>query len=323
MEYTQRYDNSLDFSPAFQQFARGLAGRLIDTYGIRNKDVIEIGCGKGHFLSLLCELGQNRGTGFDPSYEGDRVQSPVADRISYLQDVYCERHTHHRGDLICCRHVFEHIPDPVPFLAMVARTIGERRQAVTYFEVPNVRFILRQLSVWDIIYEHCSYFSRESLSYVFRKCGFEILREDEAYGGQFISVEVRLANGVPAQPTPSDLSELTEMVERFSEVVRARSRDWAARLEELKGNRTAVWGAGAKAVSFLNMLAIGDTVPYVVDINPHNHGLHRAGTGQKIVPPEFLREFRPSRIILMNPLYRGEVREQLRQLGVEAEIIEA
>jgi 2-polyprenyl-3-methyl-5-hydroxy-6-metoxy-1,4-benzoquinol methylase len=325
MQYTQRYDNSLDFSPAFQEFARQLAVRLIETYGIRDKDVIELGCGKGHFLTLLCELGNNRGTGFDPSYEGARMQSACPDRITYIQDIYCEQYTHHRGDLICCRHVFEHIPNPAPVLSMVRRTIGDRHEAITYFEVPNVRFILEKLSIWDIIYEHCSYFSQESLSYVFRKCGFQILREQAAYAAQFLSVEARLADDATSNTAPEDLAELTGMVHQFSEQVRNRTSLWRLRLDriEQEGKRVALWGGGAKAVSFLNMLKVTDSIPVVVDINPHKQGMYLPGTGQKIVGPEFLKEFQPNEIILMNPIYRREIEEQLRQLGVAAKIVEA
>jgi hypothetical protein len=69
LEYSQRYDNSLDYSPVFQEYAKSIARRLIGTYNIRKKQVIELGCGKGHFLTLLCEEGDNRGLGFDPSYD--------------------------------------------------------------------------------------------------------------------------------------------------------------------------------------------------------------------------------------------------------------
>jgi SAM-dependent methyltransferase len=326
MEYSQRYDNSLDFSPVFQEYARQLARRLIDTYGIRGKEVVELGCGKGHFLALLCENGGNRGVGFDPSYEGARVESPAADRITYIADFYGEKYTGHRGDLICCRHVFEHIPDPMAFLSMVRRTIGDRRSAIVYFEVPNVRFILEQLSIWDIIYEHCNYFSSESLGGIFRRCGFEVLRLEETYGAQFLSLEARLANSADgADSNEKDLSDLTAAVGRFSKAVQERSQVWSSRLVKflLDGRRTVIWGAGAKAVSFLNLLKIEDAIPYVVDINPHKQGRHLPGTGQRIVSPGFLKEFRPDVVVLMNPIYRQEVEGQLRDLGVAAEVLDA
>src|SRR5688572_11226652 len=216
MEYSQRYDNSLEFSPVFQEYARHLARRLIDTYGIRGKEVVELGCGKGHFLTLLCEEGGNRGIGFDPSYEGTRIQSPAAERITYVADFYGEKYTGHHGDLICCRHVLEHIPDPVGFLQMVRRTIGDRHSAVVYFEVPNVRFILEQLSIWDIIYEHCNYFSRESLAALFRRCGFEVLNLQETYGSQFLSLEARLSSNANGTASSAEtLSGLEPAVARF------------------------------------------------------------------------------------------------------------
>lgn len=327
LEYSQRYDNSLDFSPVFQAYAHQLADRLVETYGVRNKEVVELGCGKGHFLTLICEAGNNRGIGFDPSYEGARMPSSSPDRITYIQDFYSERYTEYHGDLICCRHVFEHIPDPVSFLGMVRRTIGERESAVIYFEVPNVRFILQQMSIWDIIYEHCNYFSRESLAHTFEQCGFDVIRNEESYGGQFLSLEAKLSGefGDETEKRRRDVEELSKCVREFSEKARLRSKNWNAKLDEFQrlGRRTIVWGGGAKTVSFLNMLETGPSVPYVVDINPHKQGRFLPGTGQQIVDPAFLREFRPDNVILMNPIYRKEVDEQLRSLGVAAEVIEA
>lgn len=326
LEYSQRYDNSLDFSPVFQDYATELAKRLIETYEIRDKDVVELGCGKGHFLNLICEQGTNRGVGFDPSYEGERVQSKASDRITYVQDFYGEKYTGHRGDLVCCRHVFEHIQDPNGFLSTVRQTIGDQESTVAYFEVPNVRFILEKLSIWDVIYEHCNYFSHEALGSVFRRCGFEVIRLEDAYGGQFLSLEARLSDEPNAQEDyRNDVSGLAIAVKQFEEQVQRSSKKWQTRLDDLRQQeqRVVIWGGGAKSVSFLNMLKVEDAIPYVIDINPHKQGLHIPGTGQKIVAPLFLKEFQPQIVILMNPIYRGEIETQLAEMGVAAELIDA
>jgi len=326
LEYSQRYDNSLDFSSVFQKYAQTLAHRLVESYDIRKKKVLELGCGKGHFLTLLCEAGENHGIGFDPSFEGSRLQSPAAERITYVADFYGEKYTQHQGDLICCRHVFEHIPDPVAFLSMVRRTIGDRRSTIVYFEVPNVRFILQQHSIWDIIYEHCNYFSRESLAYTFRAGGFEVVRLEESFGGQFLSLEARLADQAgKGHAQEVDTADLAANVAQFAEEVRERSRTWEDQLKRIRRERqrVVIWGGGAKAVSFLNMLKIGEEIPYVVDINPHKQGRHLPGTGQKIVAPEFLPEFQPQLVILMNPIYRKEVGAQLKKLNVAAKLLDA
>ncbi|MBD5781191.1 methyltransferase domain-containing protein [Pelagicoccus sp. NFK12] len=326
LEYSQKYDNSLDFSPVFQSYAEGLADRLIETYSIRGKRVVELGCGKGHFLSLLCERGENTGIGFDPSYEGERVDSAVAERIEYVQDFYGEKYTDHPGDLVCCRHVLEHIKNPFDFLASVRKTVGGNTDTIVYFEVPNVRLILERLSVWDIIYEHCNYFSRESLVNLFGSAGFEVLRIEETYEKQFLSIDCRLSSeGASSQATPEPLNDLSGLVDRFSTEMKERIGSWHARLEEFEkaGKKVAIWGAGAKTVGFVNMLQIGDRIPIAVDINPHKQGLHLAGMGQKIVSPVQLQSEKPDVVIVMNPIYSGEIKSQLDSMGLTPEIIEA
>ncbi len=325
LEYSQSYDNSLDYSPVFQEFANGLAEKLIDTYGIREKRVVELGCGKGHFLSLLCEKGENSGIGFDPSYEGERIDSPAASRIEYVQDFYGEKYTDHPGDLVCCRHVLEHIKDPVNFLSSTRNTVGDQRDTVVYFEVPNVRLILEKMSVWDIIYEHCNYFSIESMTSLFRQEGFEILNTEETYQQQFISLECRLAaTNTPTISEPINLSQLSQLVEEFSEKMKERMATWTQRLAEFEsvGKRVVIWGAGAKTVGFVNMLKIDHQISSVVDINPHKQGLHLAGTGQKIVPPEQLQNEKPDVVILMNPIYKNEIAKQLKEMGLTPELID-
>src|SRR5215813_2478046 len=55
MGYTPAYENSLHFSPRFQAYAQELATRLLERYRLRGKNIIEIGCGQGEFLSMLCK----------------------------------------------------------------------------------------------------------------------------------------------------------------------------------------------------------------------------------------------------------------------------
>jgi SAM-dependent methyltransferase len=326
IEYSKRYDNSLDYSPVFQIYAQGLARRLINTYGIRKSRVVEIGCGKGHFLNLICEEGDNHGVGFDPSYEGDRVQGLAAGRITYYQDFYGAKYTGNSGALVCCRHVVEHIGAVLEFLSMVRQTIARTPSTIVYFEVPDVRFILEKLSIWDIIYEHCNYFSRESLGNIFKRCGFDILRLEQTYGGQFLSIDARLArNDDAVRQFNSDLLDLGALVAQFATQARERLETWQGRIDAFRQRkkRAVVWGGGSKAVTFLNLFKAGDAIPYVVDINPHKQDRFVGGTGQRVVSPEFLMEYQPDVIILMNPIYRSEVVARANAMNLTAEILDA
>jgi SAM-dependent methyltransferase len=325
VDYTLSYDNSLGFSPFFQDYERRLADRLIDTYQIRGKDVVEIGCGQGHFLGLVCELGGNRGYGFDPSHDPAHAGIQVGSLVTVVREHYSERYADRPADLLCCRHVLEHLPDPRDLIRMLRRALDAQPGSVVYFEVPNALLFLRELSIWDIIYEHCGYFSAESLGNLFRSCGFEVLALGEDYQGQFVSIEARPGanrSGADVGPTP-DVSGLARDVSAFSEQFLRKKREWRERLAALGGDgtRAVVWGGGAKGVSFLNLLELGDAIEWVVDVNPRKQGTYLAGSGQKIVAPEFLKEVAPDIVVVMNPIYKVEIEEELRSLGLSPQVV--
>jgi SAM-dependent methyltransferase len=323
MEYTQDYENSLHFSPRFQSYAESLAVRLIERYDLHGKDIIEIGCGKGDFLKLLCERGANRGVGFDPSYVPEQGTPATAERVTFIQDFYSERYASCQADFICCRHVLEHIHSPRDFLARVRQAIGSRPGTVVFFEVPNVSFTLRGQGIWDLIYEHCSYFGVGSLSRLFTLCGFDTYDVTETYGSQFLCIEALPGEGLAdsAGDVGRDLGGLACDVAAFADAYRSKVQVWRRTLERMAraGQRAVVWGAGSKGVTFLNVLETQEQILYAVDINPRKQGMYLAGTGQQIVPPEFLREVRPDVVIVMNPMYEGEIRQMTENLGLSME----
>jgi len=317
--YEEGYDNALDFSAVFQDYARQLADDLIARYELRGKDVIEIGCGMGDFLERLCERGGNRGVGFDPT-------APASGRrAEFVRDLYTRRYHDRPADLIICRQVFEHVHEPVPFLSELRATIGERGTPV-FFEVPNIRNITRELSVWDIIYEHCSYFGVESLSRVFARCGFLVEEVVSLYEDQFLGLHAR-----PSGPNSLDrfakvdLEAVTREVEAFSSAFESRLQEWRARLSTMEndGRCAVVWGAGARGTSFVNLLDSCAMIRYLVDINPRKHGKYVPGSGQEIVAPDRLRQIRPDVVVVMNPLYLQEIAQSVEDLGVSAEVVPA
>lgn len=323
--YDEDYENSLHFSPRFQVYSRSLAESLVSRYDLHNKDLIEIGCGNGDFLITLCELGKNRGVGFDPGYTPERSRTQPGEQITFIQDYYTERYAHYRADFLCCRHVLEHLHHPLDFLHNIRRTIGVRSDSVVFFEVPNVMFMLRDLSVWDIIYEHYSYFSNSSLERLFTLSGFEVCNLTETFEGQYLCVEALPGNKTPSSKARhrKDLDEVKRLASVFAEDYRRKVEFWASELGKVssEGKKAVVWGGGSKGVTFLNTLATRDQIHYVVDINPHKQGKYIAGTGQKIVSPELLRSFRPDYIILMNAIYYDEVSQLAKGMNLPAKVL--
>jgi SAM-dependent methyltransferase len=324
-EYSSRYEETQAFSPRFNQFARDLAGRLIERYDLRGKDILEIGCGKGEFLVMLCEMGQNRGIGIDPGYIEERTRSEAASRMRFIRDFYCEKYSCLTADFVCCRHTLEHIQPTRQFVRMVGDAIGNRSDTVVFFEVPDVSRVLKEQAFWDIYYEHCSYFSLASLARLFRSCGFEVLDLAKDFGDQYLLIEARPGRGSDGGlfEGENDLEALARDVKQFTKTSAGRVEGWKRELRALKarGRRAVIWGSGSKAVAYLTALGVEDEIEYVVDINPYKHGMYLAGTGHEIVPPTFLTEYRPDAVFVMNPMYCDEIRCDLQRIGVAAELV--
>jgi len=320
--YTPDYENSLHFSPQFQRYAEDLADRLIRDYRLTGKDIVEIGCGKGEFLELLCRDGRNRGIGFDASYE-DRSGVTRGGTVRIEKAPFSEDNVDANADLICCRHVLEHIARPAAFLAEVRRAARRAGNPVLYFEVPDALWTLRDLGIWDIIYEHPSYFLRDTLIRLFERAGFAVARAGTAFAGQFLSIEASLADSGICEEVAAPLDESSELVARFASDYRDKTSAWQQRLDAwlAEGRRVAIWGAGSKGVTFLNVVPAAARIETIVDVNPRKTGRHVPGSGQVVREPAFLRQAPVDLVLVMNPIYRSEIRDQLEALDQRPELV--
>lgn len=322
--YAPNYEDQQSFSPTFNRFAKELAQQLIDKYDLHNKSIVEIGCSKGDFLYLLCELGNNRGVGIDPSAVPGRVESSAADRVTLIQDYYSEKYADQVGDFICCRHTLEHIQPTAEFVSTVRRSIGDRDVAVV-FEIPDTVRVLKEVAFEDIYYEHCSYFTPGSLARLFRNCGFEVTDLYRAYGDQYLLIDAKPI-AIPTEKVhelEDSPKQIAQAVQHYIDQIGGKLEGWRKQLEaaQQQGKKVVVWGSGSKCVAFLTTLDTIDKIQYVVDINPHRHGKFIPGVGKQIMSPEFLKDYQPDQVIVMNEIYCDEIGAMLQEMGVTTELI--
>lgn len=321
MTYSEEYEGTQAFSPTFNAFHRRLAQDLIDRYDLRGKRILEIGCGRGEFLALLCEMGNNEGVGFDPAYPDDPAASPPG--VTIFKEIYAPGRTSGTFDLVCCKMTLEHIDDVGAFISTVRQGLVEESETVVFFQVPDAERILREGAFWDIYYEHCSYFTSTSLAHLFRCQGFAVRRTWTEYDGQYLMIEAQPSALPAAPPSNASLRTLRHDVDHFARHVPRQQEAWRRLVRDAHqaGRRIVLWGGGSKAVAFLTTLALSDEIACVVDVNPHKHGTFIAGTGQEIVSPEALAETPPDLVIVMNPVYCEEIRAMLDQMHLAPTLI--
>jgi hypothetical protein len=245
--------------------------------------------------------------------------------IDFIQDYYSEEYANLEADVICCRHTLEHISDPRQLIQKLRLAIGNRRDTLVFFELPGFMRVLNEGAFWDIYYEHCNYFTAGSLARLFRSCGFAIDDLYLDYDGQYLIITARPASGptVMSLDIENDLELLPDAIEKFREKCSGSISHWHSYLEQMfaSSQKVVLWGSGSKAAAFLATVNPADKIDYVVDINPFKHGKYMPGTGQKIVSPQFLNQYKPNKVVVMNPIYRNEIRRDLDCLGVTADLV--
>jgi hypothetical protein len=322
VNYEVDYENSQMFSPRFRRYAEELSDTLIAKHDLHHKHIVEIGGDKGDFLRIICDRGDNLGVSIGPSYSPE-PGNDIPSNVRFIKDYYTAKYADEPADIIICRHVLEHFWGARDLIKIVRQAVGERRDIVVYFEVPNGDFIFREQAVWEFHYQHVSYFTKTSLTKLFTECGFEVREVQESFEGQFLGIEACAAahDGASNQITRGDGEPMTAVSCRALRIAfHTRVVSWQNQLKLLRANgqRVFAWGAGAKAVTFLNIVdPAGDAISRIVDVNPRKTGRFVPGSGQEIVEPNALRELSPDVLILMNAVYRDEIRAAVRALGLD------
>ena len=316
--YDSAYENSLHFSPRFQTYAEALAEDLAARFGVEGGTVVEIGSGGGDFLAMVAAHGFGSGVGIDPSLPAARDGRAGEATLTFLPGTLAEAPAGLQADLVICRHVLEHVPDPVGLLRE-AREAVSRDGASLYVEVPDGEHMLEAPAIWDLIYEHVGYFNDAALRTALAAAGWVVQRSGSSFGGQYRWAEattagpVTLDGGRPGGPE----GDVSEPARRFAEVYSATVRRWSRFMEAERaaGRRVAAWGAGSKGVTFANSMAHG--LDAMVDINERKHGRFVPGTGQRVSSPAEIAG-RVDTVLVMNPIYLDEVEAAGTAAGVDA-----
>lgn len=322
VDYASTTEESQHFSGTFSRFAKELAAEIAGRQDLEGRLVLEIGCGKGDFLEELVERTGAQAIGIDPGFIPERLPGAAGRRIRFIRSDFEPGLIDETPDLIVCRHTLEHIPEVSVFMRDVMAVTHGRPDVQIMFETPDAARVLEEGAFWDIYHEHCSYFTLGSHARLFRAAGLDVTRSYLAYGAQYIIQYAEPGLGAP-HPEELDLEATLALAEAFPAKVAAQRAHWSGMVRQAHraGRRTAIWGGGSKAVAFLTTLGLADEIGHVIDINLHKQGKYLPGTGHLVSAPSALRSDPPDLVIVMNPVYLGEITSDLAGMGLHPEIV--
>ncbi len=309
--YDRSYEGTQSYSAHFQRYLRQTALAWRDQLGGDVPSLLEVGCGQGEFLDVLAETTDARLVGYDPAYRnGNLIRAMI--RAESLPASPTEKF-----GAVINRMTLEHIADPASFVSGMAGWVAEGGCLVT--QVPNAARMITQALYCDLIYEHVNYFNAYAIVQLLERAGFAHNRCQLSYDNQHLTVFSQRAAKTGHREKPGTRQAL----EAFSPAVAIFADHWNARLagHHHAGHEIFIWGAGSRATTFINTLREPAVIAGAIDINPRRNGTFIQGTACETYLPEVLRDRSDIKIVVMNPVYRDEISDRLRDLSVTAELL--
>ena len=283
-------------SAEMRAFRDAQFGAFVSRFGLTGRKAIEIGCGRGEYLSALNAAGA---LGHGVEHGEESVAACVAQGLRVTRGfVDAPDHLLADGpfDAFLILNFLEHLPDPNATLRGIRHNLSEN--GVGMVEVPNFDAILRERQFAEFMSDHLLYFTAATLTTALTVNGFDVLECSEQFHGYILSALVR-------KRAPLDLSAFHLQQSRQRDQVHEFIRRFAP-------GRVAIWGAGHQAFAIMALLDIGSSIRYVVDSAPFKQGKFTPATHIPIVAPEQLMADPVDAVIVIAGGYSDEVARIVR-----------
>ncbi len=285
------------FSTEMTDFRQTQFGEFVRQFDLTGKKVLEIGCGRGEYLSLMQTAGSDA---YGLEYSAQSVQICLENALNVSQG-FIESRTQVLDnapfDAFINLNFLEHLPDLNTVLGGIHHNLAA--DAVGLVEVPNFDMMLRDNLFSEFIGDHLFYFTADTLRTALTLNGFEVLSCREVWHSYIISATVRKRERLDISRFYHYQTQLKNEIERY--------------LARFGDKKVAVWGAGHQALAVLSMSELAGKICYVVDSAPFKQGKYTPATHIPIVPPDALETDPVEAIIVMAASYSDEVTGIIRQ----------
>lgn len=283
-------------SPEMRAFRLEQFGGWLVEYGLTGRKVLEVGCGRGEYLSLLAEAGADAyGIEHLPASVDACRQAGLRVEQGFVGGPD-SRLAAGPFDGFMILNFLEHIPTAQLTLQGIAANLADG--AVGMVEVPNFDMIIAKGLFAEFIPDHLFYFTERTLARLLEANGFEVLDCRAAWHDYVLSATVR-------KRCPQDLSALAAC----QGALRASFEGFLDRFEP---GRVAIWGAGHQSLALISLMGIAGRIRYVLDSASFKQGRYTPATHLPIVAPARLDDGEVDAVIVLAASYSAEVVRQIR-----------
>lgn len=261
------------------------------TYQLVGRNILEVGCGRGEYLSLMNTVGMH-------AYGLENSKASVLDCINqglqvsqgYFDDDFIKINTN-PFDGFMCLNFMEHWPDPKATLRSIRENLADN--AIGLIEVPNFDMIIEKGLYSEFISDHLLYFTQDTLTSTLQTNGFDVLECKSVWHNYILSATVRKRSRTNLNFLNNIRLDISAQLNKY--------------INNFPAGKVAVWGAGHQALAVLALADLGNKIAYVVDSAPFKQGRYTPATHIPIVAPEQLVKNPMDAVIIMAASYSDEV----------------
>lgn len=265
--------------------------RFIEHFNLLDKKILEVGCGRGEFLSIL---NQHNVKAHGIEHSSSSIAHCEALGLS-VEQIYLFSEAVRLKDGPFDAFIFlmflEHLPAPRDVLIGLSTNL--KAGAPGIIEVPSLDFLIKKNLLTEFIPDHLTYFTKSTLEILLSTSGFDVLTMEEARDDYVLCATVR-------KRTPLTLNAIKPLQGRLASEI----RDF---LGIHSGMPIAIWGAGHQALTSISMFGIASQLSMIVDSSPAKQGLFAPGSGLPIRPPLDLITKNIEIVIVMAGSYSEEI----------------
>lgn len=292
--YYREVIRAVSFSEEMKCFRRKQFAEFFDTYCLRGKKLLEVGCGDGTYLSLLNELDAQV---FGTEYNEELAARCVQKKLKVMR-VFPGDKGRQIGsgsfDAFFIFNFFEHLPNPTEMLDIIHENLSDG--AVGIVEVPNFDMMVQQQLFSEFVVDHLMYFTKDTLRFALERSGFEVLQFNELWDEYIISATVRKRKKLEIEDSLKDLKlEILDFIK--------------AHLD----NNVAIWGAGHQALFIMAYCQLQEYIRFVIDSADFKQGKFTQVTHIPIIAPSEIEERKIRSILVMGAGYTDEIVKILRR----------
>jgi len=216
-------------------------------------------------------------------------------------------------DVVACRQVIEHVPEPALFLAALRNQLSE--DGLVYLELPSAEYIRQHRSIVDFHYPHVHYYRRCEMTALLLRAGFAVVDVIDIKNGHDMAFLL-------AASSPSDAASMPRPPgDGLSDALMDGYRRGARRLADMAAP-VALYGANAYSQALLGLYPDVTIFGGIFDDTPSYAAKSAYGphTDLPIELPTAEKLRRYTAILITAYLHDQPIAEKIRAMGFSGPI---